>query len=150
MPTEIAEWRPLSELRHRVDQMFRDVAADNGLGAWSLSMDVIRRDDAIVIRADIPGIKREDVEIAVEDGVLTVSGKHEEEHDETKGHYVRRERHYGSFSRSLTLPRGVKPEDIQATTADGVLEVTIPLPKDEAKKVVEIKAGSDGSSGDGD
>lgn len=147
MATEIAEWRPLSELRHRVDQIFRDVA-DNGVGGWSLSMDVIRKDDAIVIRADIPGVKKEDVEIAVEDGVLTVSGKHEEEHDETTEHYVRRERHYGSFSRSMTLPRGVKPEQIEATTADGVLEVTIPLPEDEAKQVVEIKA-DDGASGDG-
>ena len=80
--------------------------------------------------------------------VLTVSGKHEEEHDETTEHYVRRERHYGSFSRSMTLPRGVKPEQIEATTADGVLEVTIPLPEDEAKQVVEIKA-DDGASGDG-
>ena len=148
MASEIAEWRPLTELRHRVDQMFRDVATDNGIGGWSLSMDVIRRDDAIVIRADIPGIKPEEVEIAVEDGVLTVSGEHSEEHDEKTEQYVRRERHSGSFSRSMTLPRGVQADDIKATTADGVLEVTIPLPKETAKQVVEIKA-TDGAAADG-
>ncbi|MBS1844010.1 MAG: Hsp20/alpha crystallin family protein [Actinobacteria bacterium] len=149
MATDLAEWRPLTELRHRVDQMFRDVA-ENGFAGTTLSMDVVRRDDAIVIRADIPGIKREDVEIAVEDGILTVSGEHEERTDEKTEHYVRRERHVGAFSRSMTLPGGVKPEDIEATVADGVLEVTIPLPKEEAKKVVEIKEKPNGASPDGD
>jgi HSP20 family protein len=150
MATDIAEWRPLTELRHRVDQMFRDVAGESGIGGWSLSMDVIRRDDAIVIRADIPGIKREDVDLTVEDGVLTLSGSHEEESDEKTEHYVRRERHRGMFSRSMTLPRGVKPEDIEATTADGVLEVTIPLPKEESRQVVEIKEKANGASPSGD
>lgn len=148
MPTDIAEWRPLTELRHRVDQMFRDVAADGAFGT-SLSMDVIRRDDAIVIRADIPGIKPEEVEIAVEDGILTVSGEHEEEHDEKTEHYVRHERHRGGFSRSMALPRGVKPDDIEATTADGVLEVTVPLPKEESKQVVEIRAKADRTPANG-
>lgn len=150
MATDIAEWRPLTELRHRVDQMFRDVAADGGFGVTTVSMDVVRRDDAIVIRADIPGIKREDVEISVEDGVLTVAGEHEEKTDEKTEHYVRRERHIGSFSRSMTLPRGVKPDDIEATAADGVLEVTIPLPEEEARQVVEIKEKSDGVPPSGD
>lgn len=149
MATDLAEWRPLTELRHRVDQMFRDVA-DSGFAGTTLSVDVIRREDAIVVRADIPGIKREDVEIAVEDGVLTVSGEHEDKTDEKTEHYVRRERHVGSFSRSMTMPRGVKPEDIEATVADGVLEVTIPLPKEEAKKVVEIKEKPSEASPDGD
>jgi HSP20 family protein len=149
MATDIAEWRPLTELRHRVDQMFRDVA-DGGFGATTISMDVVRRDDAIVIRADIPGIKSDEVEIAVEDGILTVSGEHEEKSDEKTEHYVRRERRVGSFSRSMTLPRGVKPDDIEATAADGVLEVTIPLPKEEAKQVVEVKEKSDGASPSGD
>lgn len=145
MPTEIAEWRPLVELRHRVDQIFRDVA-ESGIGGWSLSMDVIRRDDAIVLRADIPGLDADDVEIAVEDNVLTVSGEYNEEHDEEKEHYVRRERHYGSFSRSMTLPPGVDPESIKATTTNGVLEVTIPVPKEDEKKVVEIKATENGAA----
>lgn len=149
MPTDIAEWRPLTELRHRVDQMFRDVA-DSGVGGWTMSMDVIRRDDAIVIRADIPGIKADEIDLSVEDGILTISGRHEEESAEETEHYVRRERHRGTFTRSMTLPRGVKSEDIEATTADGVLEVTIPLPKDDTKRVVEVKEKANGSTPDGD
>lgn len=149
MATEIAEWRPLTELRHRVDQMFRDIGATDGIGNWAPSMDVLRRDDAMVIRADIPGIKADEVEIAVEDGVLTVSGEHEEKHDEKTEQFVRRERRYGSFMRSITLPRGVNPEDIKATTGDGVLEVTVPLPKEAAKQVVEIKATENGASHNG-
>jgi HSP20 family protein len=145
MPTEIAEWRPLTELRHRVDQIFREVA-DGGITGSSLSLDVIRRDDSIVIRADIPGIEPDEVKIAVEDDVLTVSGEHSEEHDEKKEHYVRRERHFGSFSRSMTLPPGVDPESIKATTTNGVLEVTVPVPKEEEKKVVEIKATENGAT----
>lgn len=148
MPTEIVGWRPLAELRHRVDQMFHDVA-ESGIGGWSLSMDVIRRDDSIVLRADIPGIEPDDVEIAVEDGVLTVSGEHTEEHEEKEGHYVRRERRGGSFSRSMTLPPGADTESIKATTTNGVLEVTIPVPKEAAKKVVEIKATENGTSKQG-
>lgn len=145
MATEIAEWRPLAELRHRVDQMFHDVA-ENGIGGSSLSMDVIRRDDSIVIRADIPGIEPDDVAIEVEDDVLTVSGEHAEEHDEEGDHYVRRERHFGSFSRSMTLPPGVDADAITATTTNGVLEVTVPVPKVQAAKKVEIKATANGAS----
>ena len=145
MATEIAEWRPLAELRQRVDQMFHDVA-ENGIGGSSLSLDVIRRDDSIVIRADIPGIEPDEVEIEVEDGILTVSGEHSGESEEKDEHYVRRERHFGSFSRSMSLPPGVDADAIEATTTNGVLEVTVPVPKEQAAKKVEIKATANGAS----
>jgi HSP20 family protein len=74
-----------------------------------------------------------------EDDVLTVSGEHKEEKEEKEKDYVRRERRFGSFSRSMSLPPGVKAGDIEATTEDGVLEVTVPLPKSEEKETVEIK-----------
>jgi HSP20 family protein len=106
MASELIEWRPLSELRQRVDQAFRDMTA-GGEGGWVPSVDVVRREDAIVVRADIPGIKPEDVKITVEDGVLTVAGEHEEKSEEKKEQYMRRERRYGSFSRSMALPRDV-------------------------------------------
>jgi HSP20 family protein len=76
----------------------------------------------------------------VDDGMLTVSGKHEEATEETDERYVRRERRYGEFSRRLPLPEGVDPKKIKASTKDGVLEVTIPLPKEVAKQEpVKIK-----------
>ncbi len=76
------------------------------------------------------------------DNVLTVSGAHREETEEKKEHYVRRERRYGSFSRSMMLPKGVTAEDVEATTEDGVLEVVIPVPKAAEKKNVEVKPKS--------
>jgi HSP20 family protein len=141
MATELSEWRPFSdfaELRHRLDQAFRDIS-EGAQHGWTPSVDLVRRDDALVLRADVPGIKPDEVKIEVEDDVLIVSGEHSEEKEEKKERYVRRERRYGSFSRSMALPKGVEADDIQATTEDGVLEVTIPMPKEEKRKV-EIKA----------
>lgn len=142
MANELTEWRPFSdfaELRHRLDQAFRDLS-DGGQRGWTPSVDLARRENELVLRADIPGIRPEDVKIEVEDEVLTVSGEHREEKEETKEHYMRRERRFGSFSRSMVLPRGVNADDIHASCKDGVLEVTIPVPKAEQKKRVEIKA----------
>ena len=141
MATELSEWRPFSdfaELRHRLDQAFRDFG-DSGQHGWTPSVDVIRNDDGLVLRANLPGIKPDEVKIEVEDDVLTVSGEHHEEKEEKEENYVRRERRFGSFSRSMALPSGVKAEDIEATSEAGVLEVTVPLPKSEASTTVEIK-----------
>ena len=141
MATELSEWRPFSdfaELRHRLDQAFRDIS-EGAQHGWTPSVDLVRRDDALVLRADVPGVKPDEMKIEVEDDVLTVSGEHSEEKEEKKERYVRRERRYGSFSRSMVLPKGIKADDIAATTEDGVLEVTIPMAKEEKQKV-EIKA----------
>lgn len=140
MATELTEWRPFSdfaELRHRLDQAFRDLS-EGAQSGWTPSVDLIRRDDALVPRADVPGIKPDEVKVEVEDDVLTVSGEHSEEKEEKEERYMRRERRYGSFSRSMVLPKGVNPEDIEATTEDGVLEVTVPLPKGEEKQKIQI------------
>ncbi len=146
MATELTEWRPFSdfaELRHRLDQAFRDLSEGAQHGGWSPSVDVVRKDDELVLRADLPGIKPDEVKIEVEDDVLTVSGEHREETEEKKEHYMRRERRYGSFARSMVLPKGVQADDIEAKCEDGVLEVTIPAPKGEEKQKVEIKPKSD-------
>jgi HSP20 family protein len=143
MATEMTFWRPFAdfgELRHRVDKMFREMG--DGEGGWTPSVDVIHRDGDVILRADIPGIKPDDVKVTVKDDVLTVSGEHSEESEDEKGDYMRRERRYGSFSRSMSLPAGVRAEDIESTTEDGVLEVTIPLPQAEEKKPVEIQTKS--------
>jgi HSP20 family protein len=90
------------------------------------------------VRADVPGIKPEEVKIEVEDDILTVSGEHEEHKEAKDKHFVRRERRYGSFSRSMALPPGVEAKSIKAKTHDGVVEVTIPLPKEAKKETVTI------------
>lgn len=144
MASELTEWRPFpdfAELRHRLDQAFRDLS-EGGEGAWTPSVDLVREKDALVLRADLPGIKPDEVKIEVEDDVLNISGEHREESEEKKERYVRRERRYGSFSRSMVLPKGVSADRIDATVENGVLEVRVPLPASEEKHKVEIKPRS--------
>jgi HSP20 family protein len=141
MATQMTVWRPFAdfgELRHRVEEMFREEGI-TGDGSWTPSVDVIHKDGTVVLRADLPGIGPDDVKVTVEDDVLTISGEHSEESEEQQGDYMRRERRFGSFSRSMSLPAGVKVENIESTTKDGVLEVTVPLPESEAKEPVEVE-----------
>jgi HSP20 family protein len=142
MPGTLTRWEPfaeLAELRSRFDRLFDDWL-DGHERAWTPAIDVVREDDHLVLRADLPGIKPEEVKIEVEDDILRVSGEHRESKDEKDEHYVRRERRYGSFSRSLTLPVGVDAKKINAKTHDGVVEVTIPLPNETKKEPVRITA----------
>ena len=140
MATTMTRWRPFAELedmRRRMERMFEEMGDGKGR-SWTLAIDLVERDDKYVLRADVPGVKPEDVKIEVDDDVLTVSAEHEESEEEKKGTYVRRERRYGSFSRSITLPKGVGPDDIEATCKDGVLEVSFPKPKEEERKPITI------------
>ena len=140
MPGTLTRWDPfaeLGELRSRFDRMF-DEWLDGRERAWTPAVDVVREDDHLVVRADLPGLKPEEVKIEVEDDILTISGEHEERKEEKDTDYVRRERRYGSFSRSMALPGGVDAKEITASTRDGVVEVTVPLPKEAIKEPVRI------------
>jgi HSP20 family protein len=128
----------LGELRSRFDRLFGE-PGDTSEGARSLAIDVVRDNGNLVVRADVPGIKPEEVKVEIENDILTVSGSHEETKEEKDKEYLRRECRYGSFSRSLALPAGVEAKEIKAKTHDGIVEVTIPLPKPEEKKRIEIK-----------
>ena len=140
MPGLLTRWDPfaeLSELRGRFDRMFDDVMEGHPR-AWTPAMDVVRENGSLVLRADIPGIKPEEVKIEVDNEILTLSGEHEERKEEKDKHYVRRERRYGSFRRSMKLPAGVDPNKIEAKTHDGIVEVTVPLPEEAKKEPVRI------------
>ena len=139
MAGTLTRWDPfaeLNELRTRFDRMFDQF--DERERSWTPAIDVVRDDGHLVVRADIPGIKPEEVKIEVEDDILTVSGEHTESKEQKDKNYVRRERRYGSFSRSMALPAGVDANEIKAQTHDGVVEVTIPLPKEAKKETVRI------------
>jgi HSP20 family protein len=141
MPGAVTRWEPfaeLGELRTRLERIFGELG-EGRERAWTPAIDVVRDDDKLVIRADVPGIKPEEVKIEVEDDILTVSGEHEERKEEKDKDYLRRERRYGSFHRSMALPAGVDAKKIKAATHDGVVEVTIPLPKQPEKKKIQIK-----------
>jgi HSP20 family protein len=140
MPGALTRWEPfaeLGELRSRFDRMF-DELTDGREREWTPAIDVERDNGNLVVRADVPGIKPEEVKIEVEDDILTVSGEHEERKETKDKHYLRRERRYGSFSRSMALPAGVDAKKIKAKTHDGVVEVTVPLPKETKKETVKI------------
>jgi HSP20 family protein len=135
----MTRWDPfgdLSELRGRFDRMFDEL--DGRRRSWTPAIDVEREDGQVVVRADVPGFKPEEVKIEVSDDVLTISGEHRESEEQKDKDYVRRERRYGSFARSVALPPGVDAKQITATTHDGVVELTIPLPTEEKQEKVTI------------
>lgn len=141
MASTLTRWQPfadLAELRHRFDQAFSDLATGQDGGDWMPAIDVRRDDDAIRIHADVPGVKPDEIEIDVADDMLTISGSHTEEHETKDDRFVRRERRSGSFRRTIGLPAGTDPSKIAATTRDGVLEITIPLPQEQAPEHVKI------------
>ena len=142
MTTSLTSYNPLGELsdiRERLDRAFDELTSRGG--SHRLTVDVIEEDDRYLMRADVPGISPDEIKIEVDGDRLTVSGSHEESSEEKKDDYVRRERRFGSFSRSMLVPRGVDPDEIEATTANGVLEISIPKPKpaDDGGTKVEIK-----------
>ena len=140
MAGTLTRWEPfaeLGELRSRFDRIFSELL-DGHERAWTPAIDVVREDGHLVLRADLPGINPEEVKIDVEDDILTVSGEHREGKEQKDKNYVRRERRYGSFSRSMALPPGVDAKKIKAKTHDGVVEVTIPLPEEAKKAPVRI------------
>jgi HSP20 family protein len=139
MPATLTRWEPfaeLGELRTRFDRLFEGFGDSEH--AWTPAVDVVRDNGNLVVRADVPGMKPEEVKIEVKDDILTVSGEHEERKEEKDKDYLRRERRYGSFSRSMALPAGVDAKKIKAKTHDGVVEVTIPLPKEAKPETVTI------------
>jgi HSP20 family protein len=101
---------------------------------WSPQIDVFERDNRLVTKVDLPGLKKEDVKVEVTDGHLAISGERKSETEETKDNVYRCERSYGSFYRAVPLPEGAKLEDVKATFAEGVLEVSVPLPAKAQEK----------------
>jgi len=112
-----------------------------GTERWMPAMDVREDDDAYRVAVELPGLTKKDIEVTVEDNVLTVSGERRWEHeegDDKKGRFHRVERTYGSFTRSFTLPRTVKPGDVNAAFKDGVLNLTIPKAEEAKPQLIDI------------
>jgi HSP20 family protein len=106
------------------------------------AMDLVETDDHFVLRADLPGLREEDVKVELEDNVLTISGERKAQHEAKGEGYYRLERSYGQFARSLTLPEGVKADGIAATFDRGVLEVKVPKPEQRKPHRVTIGVGA--------
>jgi HSP20 family protein len=143
----IVRWEPLREfstLQNEMNRLFNTVfdapAPSNGgtLRRWMPAMDLVETEGHFVLRADLPGLTESDVNIEVEDRVLTISGERKSEHEATKEGYHRVERAFGTFSRSLTLPEGIDAESVEANFDRGVLEVRIPKPEQPKPRKISI------------
>ena len=105
---------------------------------WVPGIDVFEAEGRLVTRIDLPGMKKEDVKVEVTEGSLVISGERKREVEEKHEQFFRREREYGQFYRAVPLPEGVNVEDIKAVFADGVLDVSIPLPAARDTKVKRV------------
>jgi HSP20 family protein len=143
----IVRWEPLRELtslQNEMNRLFSTAfdAPSNGNGStlrrWMPAMDLVETDDHFVLTADLPGMTEADVNIEVDDRVLTVSGERKANHEASQDGYHRVERAFGSFSRSLTLPKGVNAEAVEANFENGVLEIRIPKPEQPKPRKITI------------
>jgi len=107
--------------------------------AWFPDIDVFEREGKVVVRADLPGMKPEDVEVTVEGDLLTIKGRREEEKEVKEENYYCSERAFGEFSRTVRLPEGAATDAIEATCSNGILEVTIPKPASPELKSVKVQ-----------
>lgn len=105
---------------------------------WYPAVDIAENENEIVLTADVPGVKMDDIELKVENGTLTISGSREFQKQEQKGGYHRIERSYGSFHRAFALPDSVDTDKIEAAYEDGVLKITLPKKEVARPKTVKI------------
>jgi len=118
---------------------------DFGRTGWSPQVEVFEREGQFVVRADLPGLTKDDVKVEVADGALTISGERKSEHDEKGEGFYRSERSYGSFYRQIPLPEGVNADEAQATFNSGVLEISMQAPQRQSRsRRLEITEGSSG------
>ena len=127
------------QFNHEINRLFSSsygLPAANEERNWAPAVDIREEDDRFLLIADIPGVKREDVEVTLEEGVLTIKGERHTRNEETREGFHRKERVHGTFMRQFTLPDTVNPDSINAAINDGVLEIGIPKQdKPKPKKI---------------
>lgn len=146
--TSITRWDPYRELatmRQVLDRFFEDDFArfpslwERRPEAMSLALDVAEREDAFVVKASVPGVAPEDVEVTLTDNVLTIKGEMKADREINEENYHLRERRFGAFVRSVTLPTAVEAEKIEAVNENGVLTLTLPKAEAIKPKKIEVK-----------
>lgn len=144
----LIKWNPLSELEamsSHLNRIFgRDVVSGGAehdmlkMSDWTPSVDISETDKEFVIKAEIPGVKKEDVKVTVENGMLTIKGERNMEKEEKGKKFHRIERSYGSFVRSFRIPDGVDESKVKAEFKDGVMNVALPKSEKAKSKALEI------------
>ena len=136
-------WDAARSLHREIDRLFRDSGAvrdRDAVADWVPAVDLREEEDRFLLHVDVPGVNPEDIDIAVEGGVLTLSGHRESSSTDEKKGFRRVERVSGRFLRRFTLPDGVDPEAVAARSENGVLEISVPKAARAQRKRIEIKA----------
>ncbi|MGK7311757.1 MAG: Hsp20/alpha crystallin family protein [Candidatus Longimicrobiales bacterium M2_2A_002] len=142
MPVVTRSRSPLSEmnrLARELDSVFGGVSGSNDL--WSPPVDVEETGDELILTAELPGMKHEDIDIELEDGVLTIQGEKKEERKDEGTQGLLYERRWGSFTRKFTLPRAVDANNINASYENGILTIHVPKAEEAKGRKIEITAG---------
>ena len=144
--SNLTRWEPMREmmtLREAMDRLFDDAftrpLSING-GFTAPAIDMYQTDDEVVVKATLPGLKAEDVDISVTGDTLTLRGEYKQENEQKEARYHIREQRYGSFERSLLLPTDVKADKAVADFENGVLTIRIPIAEEVKPKAISIKA----------
>lgn len=141
----LVRWEPFRELAALQNEMSRWMSPLTGTtpgngssSTWLPAVDVWETDDELVLSFDLPGVQEDEIAVELDDDVLTVSGERERTSEHSNDRFYRFERRFGAFSRSVTLPQGVREDAIQANYANGVLEVRVPKPEEPKPKRIQI------------
>jgi HSP20 family protein len=145
-------FRALQRMADQIDRMFDDFGLgrrwttplwrDTAVEAWAPDIDVFQKNIELTIRADLPGMKRDEVSVDITDDAVTIQGERKREKEEEREGYYRSERSYGSFCRVVPLPEGAIAEQAKANFDDGVLEITMPAPPASKGRRLEITEGT--------
>jgi len=146
--SSLIKWEPLGDLvslRDAMDRLFEDsFVRMRGLptpfGAEPLALDIYETADHIAVKTNVPGIDPEDIDITISGDLLTIKGETKSEEKVEKESYIRQERRYGAFSRSVRLPSGLVPDKAEATFDQGVLTLTIPKSEEAKPKTIKVEA----------
>jgi HSP20 family protein len=142
---ELTNWSPfdrLASFRDEINRLFDTgvPARDTGMfSGWTPVLDLYDEKDRFLVTVELPGMKKEDINLAFQDGTLTVSGERKHEREGKEGETFRSERYFGKFQRSITLPAAVNAGKISANYKDGVLHIDLPKAEEAKPKQIEVK-----------
>ena len=138
-------WKEMPALHGSLNRFFNDpffnigrFADNDEMGMWNPAVDLYEKDDYFMIKAELPGVDKDDIKIDLKDGLLTLSGERSHDNEVKDESYYRRERSYGKFQRVFTLPAEVDPENIKAEYKDGVLQIEVPKPEEKKAKKITV------------
>jgi HSP20 family protein len=145
---DVGPFRALQRMADEMDSLFDDFGfgrgrvrpswQETGMGIWAPDVEVFQKNNELTIRADLPGLKREDVTVEITDTDIYIQGERKHEREEEREGYYRSERGYGSFTRVIPLPEGAISDQAKASFKDGVLEITMPAPPASKGRRLEI------------